>query len=346
MKRALLICPGRGSYGAAELGTLKRLPHRERWQDALTAADGWCESNGMRAISALDTEPRFRPSLHLRSDVASTLIFAHTYLDFLAQQDDEISPVAVVGNSLGWYSALAVSGAVSFLDGLRMVATTGAYQQGQSGADVARLGGQLIYPILSGDWAAPSHHEVVSDALTEANRVGFAALSIDLGGLCVLCGDEPGLAALVAHLPEMQRGTVRYPMVLSGHSGFHSPLMTEMASHAQAECADITLQAPQLPLIDGHGDVWRPIHADPQSLFDYTFGRQITQPFDFAQAVRTAVSEYAPDVLVLLGPGRSLGGALGQILCSMGWRQLRNKADFTVLQRSDSPILLTSPTAA
>ena len=64
------------------------------------------------------------------------------------------------------------------------------------------------------------------------HEVGYAALSIDLGGAKVLAADDAGLAALKAALPPLSRGRTRYPLLLPGHSAFHSPLMETMAAGA------------------------------------------------------------------------------------------------------------------
>ena len=50
-------------------------------------------------------------------------------------------------------------------------------------------------------------------------------------------------------------------------------------------------------------------------------------------------------VLVLLGPGAGLGGAIGQVLSRMRWRGIDSKAAFAQAQRSDRPALITLPPA-
>ena len=50
--------------------------------------------------------------------------------------------------------------------------------------------------------------------------------------------------------------------------------------------------------------------------------------------------EYAPDRIILLGPGDSLGGAIAQALIGIEWRGLLSKSDFQEMQAS-SPYLLS-----
>jgi hypothetical protein len=93
-------------------------------------------------------------------------------------------------------------------------------------------------------------------------------------------------------------------------------------------------------MIDGRGHVWRPFAAGRAALHDYTFVAQILETYDFTCAIQVAVREYAPDRIVLLGPGDTLGGAIAQALIAIGWRGLRSKADFQEAQASSAPFLL------
>ena len=63
-----------------------------------------------------------------RGDVASPLIYASALLDAQALAED-IEIVAVTGNSMGWYIALAAAGAVSPKHGFTLVNTMGRLMQ-------------------------------------------------------------------------------------------------------------------------------------------------------------------------------------------------------------------------
>ena len=66
---ALVVCPGRGTYGKAELGYLKRL-HADR-ADLIASFDALRTERGQPTLSELDGAERFSPALHTRGDVAS-----------------------------------------------------------------------------------------------------------------------------------------------------------------------------------------------------------------------------------------------------------------------------------
>jgi hypothetical protein len=46
-------------------------------------------------------------------------------------------------------------------------------------------------------------------------------------------------------------------------------------------------------------------------------------------------------VLVLPGPGNSLGGICGQLVVAEGYRGIRSREDFEAAQRSGNPIVLS-----
>ena len=95
------------------------------------------------------------------------------------------------------------------------------------------------------------------------------------------------------------------------------------------------------PVIDADHTRWTPWSTDPAALRDYTLGEQVTTPFRFAVSVRVALREEAPDVLVLPGPDNSLGGICGQLVVAEGYRGIRSREDFEVVQRSEAPVVLS-----
>jgi [acyl-carrier-protein] S-malonyltransferase len=129
----------------------------------------------------------------------------------------------VTGNSMGWYSALACAGALSPENGFDLVNTMGTLMQERL------IGGQLIYPFVDEDWPRPGAQGRAAGAGGRDRRPrGHAlALSIDLGGMLVLAGNEAGLAAFEsgsAHL----RGA--FPMRLANHAAFHTALQAPVPS--------------------------------------------------------------------------------------------------------------------
>jgi acyl transferase domain-containing protein len=328
MKTAVLICPGRGTYTKTELGSLAKFP-----DPALLARfDAERARLGQETLTALDGAPSYSVSRHSRGDNASALIYACTLGDALSLGGVEV--VAVTGNSMGWYSALACAGAVSPMDGFTVVNTMGTLMQ------EALIGGQLVYPFMSEDWAdAPARRE---ELLTLVAGIGDRpghdlALSIDLGGMLVIAGNEAGLKAFEAAVPPVQG---RFPLRLGNHAAFHTALQAPVAAKGRAALPESLFTQPAKPLIDGRGQIWWPGAATTGALRDYTLGHQVMEPYDFTAAIRTAAREFAPDYFIVPGPGTTLGGAVAQSLIRANWRGLASKADFQRLQAED-PFLIS-----
>lgn len=319
--RALVVCPGRGSYGRAQLGTLPSDSPEIRWLDAYRS------SLDRPTLTALDRADRFSPRLHLAGEHASLLTFGAAAADLAALDPEKVEVVAVTGNSMGWYTALYAAGSLELDGAARLVETMAAYQAGKV------IGGQVLYPLVDADWRpVPALLQAVDEALADPE----VHLSIRLGGTAVLAGDRPAIKRLLETLPPLERGGRTFPVQLPLHSAFHTPLMEATSQRALADLADLPIAAPRVPLVAGGGVGFRP-WADPAAIARYTLTTQVTQPYDFAAAVRTALGEYGPDVVICLGPGDTMGGPVGQVMAQVGWRGLGSFSDFLAAQRTDRP---------
>lgn len=328
-KTAVVICPGRGTYTKTELGYLGR-----HFADKalLQRFDASRAALGQDTLSALDAATSYSVARHTRGDNASGLIYACTYGDFRAIDAAKIDVVAVTGNSMGWYSALACGGALSAEAGFEVVNTMGTLMQ------EALIGGQIIYPFMGDDWLPDlaKKSELMALVAEIGARAGHVlGLSIDLGGMLVLAGNEDGLKAFEAAVPPLQG---RFPMRLANHAAFHSALQAPVAERGRARLAPSLFGQPKLPMIDGRGVIWWPGATDTQRLWDYTLGHQVTEPYDFTTALRVAAREFAPDLFIITGPGTTLGGAVAQSLILANWRGMGSKADFQTQQQS-APVL-------
>ncbi len=330
-KTAVLVCPGRGTYNKDELGYLAR-----HFPDStlLAAFNAQRAAMGQEALSELDGAERFSLARHTRGDNASGLIFAATFGDAMAIDRDRIEIVAITGNSMGWYSALACAGAVTPEDGFAIANTMGTLMQ------EALIGGQLVYPFVGAEWqVAAQRKAALLDlvATINARAEHDLMLSIDLGGMLVLAGNEAGLSAF-DQLAEPVDG--RFPMRLGNHAAFHTPLQAPVAHQGRTMLPSELFGQPQVPLIDGRGSIWWPHATEPAKLWNYTLGHQVTTNYDFTRAVTVAAREFAPDLFIVTGPGTTLGSAVAQSLILAGWRGMAGKADFKARQASE-PLLVS-----
>lgn len=329
-KRAVVICPGRGTYTKETLGYLKQ--HGAHVGDFLDDIDARRSSRREPTIRELDYAEAFQPQVHTRGENASSLIYACSYADFMAINRDKFDIVAVTGNSMGWYLTLAFGGSLDWAGAFEVINTMGSMMKDEI------IGGQVIYPICDENWVrSPERMAVVEAAVERASQQNGVEIypSIFLGGFIVLGANKPGVQALLKELPAFEN----YPFQLINHAAFHTPLLRDVAARAFQTLPETLFQPPSVPLIDGRGCVWQPYSTSIDDLYHYTLGHQVVEPYDFTRAVTVALKEFAPDHLILLGPGGSLGGSVGQIMIENNWKDLKNKAEFTRLQAED-PFLI------
>lgn len=328
-QRVVVVCPGRGTYNAPEWAYLKRY-HSDK-SALLESFDDYRRQHQQPSLTELDGETAYSLKLHSRGDHASGLIYACAYADFLDIDQDRYEIVAVTGNSMGWYISLAIAGALDAQKGLHLVNTMGGLMQERL------IGGQLLIPWVDNDWRpdwdARARYLALADEICNSGE-GHAYLSIDLGGMLIFGADTPGLAALNRGLPKNDN----FPMRLLNHAAFHTPLQEPVREIAREALGPALFGRPEIPLIDGRGHIWSPWSTDQKALWDYTLSHQLTQPYDFSAALRVAVREFAPDKLIILGPGTTLGGAVAQSLILCNWQDLDSKAAFKQRQE-DSPLI-------
>ncbi len=326
MMRVVALCPGRGSYGKDSLGSLQDIE-----SSRLDALDSFRAKLGRPTIREMDAAEKFQSRLHVKGENASILTAGATLADLDQVDPEKVDVVGVCGNSMGWYTALTVAGALPLDHAAHLIETMAQLQ-----VDNIK-GGQIIYPCVDAQWRLDRELlNLVEGVVAEVPDLHW---SIRLGGQAVLGGTEEALSEATERLGALERGKYTFPLRLPMHSAFHTPLMEESAEKAWEVASHLDWRAPSVPLIDGIGRVWRPHHADPEGLRDYTLGVQLTEPYRLTTCIRTALRTLGPDAVLLPGPGSNLGSAVAQTMISDGWQGLRCQDEFIARQRMN-PVLI------
>lgn len=334
--RVALVCPGRGSYTEATMGKLPGDHALVRRAEELRA------KLGLAPLLELDRAARFSASRHLSPANASPLIFLHTMLD-AERVASSHRPVVATGNSMGWYSALAVAGALEFDAAFELVQSMALLQEQ---AVRETKGGQVLYPLVDDDWH-PDRARIraveglLADHTPASGSDGTLYTSIHLGGYVVLAGDEAGIAAALAKLPPHKTERASFPFRLALHGPYHTPLCDPVVERARERWLDLPWQRPRIPLVDGRGHVFSPASTDLRALAEYTLGHQVRETYDYTSAIRSVLHEFAPAHLALLGPGVSLAGPTGQIYVQERWNGIASKADLDARREAGTSPLLT-----
>ena len=323
-QRVVVVCPGRGSYTRDTSGYIKNHPKKNTTD--LSFFEKRRAQDNQLGILKLDSMS-FKSKIHMTGENASPLIYACSLIDFLSIDQSRYEIVAVTGNSMGWYSTLALGGALSYENGYELINTMGSMMENKI------IGGQIIYPIINKDWEIDKN--IKQKVLDEVQAQG-AYISIILGGYVVIGGHKESLKMLLKKLPSIEN----YPFQIPYHAAFHTSLMRKVSNSAFQKIPKSFFSKPKIPIIDGIGRIWSPYSSNLEDLYKYTIDDQVTKIFNFTKSITTALKEFSPDRLILLGPGNSLGGVVGQIIIKNKWNSIETKKMFISKQKKD-PFLIS-----
>ena len=208
-QRVVVVCPGRGSYSRDSGGYFNN--HDNRISSHLSLIDNKRIKHNQLGVIELDSMS-FKSKIHMTGENASSLIYACSLNEFLSINLKEYEIVAITGNSMGWYSALALAGSITYENGYNLVNTMGSMMKDKI------IGGQLIYPIANNNWIIDKR--IQQKVLSEISKES-AHISIILGGYIVIGGSNESLKRLQKKLPPIEN----YPFQIPYHAAFHTPLM-------------------------------------------------------------------------------------------------------------------------
>ena len=204
-----------------------------------------------------------------------------------------VKPDAVAGHSLGEFSALVVSGAVSFEDGLRLVSKRAMAMQK---CCENRPGGMAA--ILGLDDA------VVEQACADIDGVVVAA-NYNCPGQLVISGADEAVDAACARLKEAgARRALRLPV----GGAFHSPLMEDARAELEQAIAEVELHTPVCPI---YQNVDAQPQTDPEKIKANLIA-QLTAPVRWTQIVRNMLADGVTE-FTELGPGNVLQGLIKKV---------------------------------
>ena len=188
-ERIVVVCPGRGSY-TRETSNYLRIYGNNLIKD-IKWMDFERESHGRESLTKLDSQ-KFKSNIHMLGENASSLIYACSLSDFSYIDVNKYEIISVLGNSMGWYTSLVLSGAISKKNGFHLIEKMGSMMKREI------IGGQLIYPIINENWEIDN--KLYDFVLSEVKRFGLH-ISIKLGGYMVIGGKRNKLKNLSKVLP-------------------------------------------------------------------------------------------------------------------------------------------------
>lgn len=204
-----------------------------------------------------------------------------------------IAPSAVAGHSLGEFSALVVSGALAFEDGLRLVSKRA---QAMQACCEAVEGGMAAILALS--------DEQVEQICAETEGVVVAA-NYNCPGQLVISGEK---AAVEAACVKAKETGARRALPLPVGGAFHSPLMEPAREELEKAIAEAAFRTPSCPI---YQNVDAKPHTDPEEIKQNLIA-QLTAPVRWTQIVQQMLADGVEQVTEL-GPGTVLQGLVKKV---------------------------------
>lgn len=223
--------------------------------------------------------------------VTQPAIFLHSVI--LALTDPEFKPDMVAGHSLGEFSALVASGALSFEEGLKLVSARAHAMQKACEARPSTMAAVLALP-----------DEKVEELCAEVDDV-VAPANYNCPGQVVISGTIEGIDAACEKM--LEAGAKR-ALKLKVGGAFHSPLMQPAQDELAAAIEAAEFKTPVCPIyqnVDG-----KP-HTDPKEIKENLL-KQLTAPVRWTYDVQAMIADGA-DSFTELGPGNVLQGLVKKI---------------------------------
>jgi len=221
-----------------------------------------------------------------RNSQLSTFVMSMIVLD--AVERTGVEPAFHSGHSLGEYSALTASGALSFEDAIRLVTERGNAMQAAADAQEGTMSAVLG---LDDD-------KVELACIRTDGDVWVA--NYNAPGQVVIAGDPGALEAAAANAKELGAKRVM-PIKVGG--AFHTPFMSPARERLRKAIVDVDIRRPNRPVF---ANVDALPHPDSDS-WGSLMGAQLTSPVRWRQTLH-AVHDAGATVFLELGPGTVLTG--------------------------------------
>ena len=204
-----------------------------------------------------------------RTDITQPALFLHSVI--LADVAG-ITPDAVAGHSLGEFSALVAAGAISFEQGLTLVAKRAKAMQNACTAEAGTMAAVLML-----------EDSIVEQVCSQCEGVVVAA-NYNCPGQVVISGS---VAAVQSACEMLKAAGARRTMILPVGGAFHSPLMATAQTELEQAIAQTEFTVPRCPI---YQNVDALPHTDPETI-KANLAAQLTAPVRWTQSVKNMVAD-------------------------------------------------------
>lgn len=229
-----------------------------------------------------------------QTKITQPAIFLHSVIK-ANMAGDAFQPDLVAGHSLGEFSALVASQALSFQDGLKLV------QQRALAMQKACEAVESTMAAIVG-----LEDEVVEQVCAEIQDEIVVAANYNCPGQLVISGSIAGIDKAVEKLKE---AGAKRALVLAVGGAFHSPLMQPAKEELAAAIAITTINEPICPI---YQNVDARPQTDPEKIKQNLID-QLTSPVRWTQTMKNMIADGATEFIEVGGNGKVLRGMLRRV---------------------------------
>ena len=230
-----------------------------------------------------------------QTKVTQPAVFLHSVISAICLGDD-FAPAMVAGHSLGEFSALVASGALSFEDGLKLVYKRALAMQKACEAAPGTMAAVIGLP-------DEKIEEICAESSTDGNIV--VAANYNCPGQLVISGN---IDAINVACEKLKAAGAKRALPLKVGGAFHSPLMQPAKEELEEAIKSTTVSAPKCPVyqnVDGMA------HTEPAEIKANLIA-QLTSSVRWTTSVLSMIKDGADD-FTECGPGKALQGMIGRI---------------------------------
>ena len=230
-----------------------------------------------------------------QTKVTQPAVFLHSVISAICLGDN-FAPAMVAGHSLGEFSALVASGALSFEDGLKLVYKRALAMQKACEAAPGTMAAVIGLP-------DEKIEEICAESSTEGNIV--VAANYNCPGQLVISGN---IDAINVACEKLKAAGAKRALPLKVGGAFHSPLMQPAKEELEEAIKATTIFVPKCPVyqnVDGMA------HTEPAEIKDNLIA-QLTSSVRWTASVLNMIKDGADD-FTECGPGKALQGMIGRI---------------------------------
>ena len=238
-----------------------------------------------------------------QTDASQPAIFATSVASYAALKaswgfsSGEVPLAAASGLSLGEYTALTIAGAMSFEDGLKLVALRGRAMQ-----DAAEASHGSMVALIGAD---ETQAQEVCDSARGSDVLVCA--NFNAPGQIVLSGSKSACDRAVEVAGKM--GLRATPLTVAG--AFHSPLMQPAADRLADALSRTVIKSPKCAV---YANVTGDVHDDEPDTIRRRLVEQLTSPVKWSQSCAAKATTYAGKAeFHELAPGKTLAGLYRRI---------------------------------